>query len=172
MASTFIPQPLSVGETDLESKQKGDLSCPSAQPDWEGAKVFGVVMGTVTEPRVSYLAQAQLISQELVELTRPVSPAEVFRIAAPCVTHRCQHFENGRCQLVSRTIAHLEPVIEKLPPCPIRVSCRWWNEQGKEACYRCPQVVTNSFSQDEKVILAATPNLEQEQMSESGLGSM
>jgi hypothetical protein len=157
MSRTPIPQPDSVGNAEPESEQREDLFCPSAQPEWEGAKVFGVVLGTATEPRVAYLTQAQPISQELVELTRPVSPAEVLRIAAPCATHRCQHFENGRCQLVARTITHLAAVSEKLPPCPIRVSCRWWTEQGKEACYRCPQVVTNSFSQDENIVLAATP---------------
>ena len=158
MSSTSIPQPHPVGETDLECGHKEALFCPSAQPDWEGAKAFGVVMGTVTVPAVSYLAQVLPMSQQLVELTRPVSPGEVFRIAAPCATDRCQHFEDGHCQLVSRTIAHLEPVTEKLPQCLIRVSCRWWNEHGKEACYRCPQVVTNSFSRDEKIILVATPN--------------
>lgn len=157
MSSTSIPQPHPVGETDLECGHKEALFCPSAQPDWEGAKAFGVVTGTVTVPAVSYLAQVLPMSQQLVELTRPVSPAEVFRIAAPCATDRCQHFEDGHCQLVSRTIAHLEPVTEKLPQCLIRVSCRWWNEHGKEACYRCPQVVTNSFSRDEKIILVATP---------------
>jgi len=157
MSNPSIPQPQAAGNTDPDSEHGEDLVCPSAPPVWDGARVFGVVLGTVAEPRVSYLTQVQPLSPELVELTRPVSPAEVFRIAAPCAMHRCQHFAKGCCQLVSRTITHLEPVQDKLPPCMIRMSCRWWKEQGKEACYRCPQVVTNSFSQDENVILAATP---------------
>jgi hypothetical protein len=159
MPSTSILQPHSAGETDIESEEKEGLFCPSAQPDWEGAKVFGIVMGTVAKPRLAYLAKTQPISQEHFELTSPVSPAEVFRIAAPCATNKCQHFENGHCQLVYRTIAHLEPVTENLPQCLIRASCRWWSEHGKAACYRCPQVVTNNFQPDEKIILAATPDL-------------
>lgn len=164
MSSEPIPQLHSMGKPALDTEKTNDLFCPSAQPDWEGAKAFGVVLGSVEEPRVSYLAEAQPMTQEVVELTSPVSAAEVFRIAAPCATNRCQHFENGHCQLVSRTIAYLEPVVEKLPQCLIRGSCRWWNEQGKEACYRCPQVVTNSFSQHDKIILAATP------LSKAGTG--
>lgn len=134
-----------------------DLSCPSAQPEWDGAKVFGVVQGSVDAPRVSYLARSIPISPELIELTRPATPGEVLRIAAPCATHRCQHFEQGHCQLVARTVEHLPTVTQHLPPCSIRTSCRWWHEQGSEACFRCPQVVTNTRSTDEKTILAATP---------------
>jgi len=146
-----------VGDTSHEGKQKEDLVCPSAQPDWEGAKAFGVVLGTAMRPAVSYLSEALPISEKIIELTKPVTVGEVVRIAAPCATHRCQHFESGRCSLGSRTIEYLEPVVDKLPRCAIRPLCRWWNEQGKEACYRCPQVVTNSFSDDEKIVQAATP---------------
>lgn len=159
MLSTLIPQ--SLGEIESKDEEKEKLLCPSAQSDWEGAKVFGVVMGTATEPRVAYLAVERSMSQEIFDLTSPVDPAEVLRIAAPCATNKCQHFEKGHCQLVSRTITHLESVVEKLPVCLIRPSCRWWNEHGREACFRCPQVVTNSFTDQENIILAATPNLKQ-----------
>lgn len=134
-----------------------NLLCPSAQADWKGAKAFGVVGGTVKEPRVSYFAEPQQVTQELLDLTSPVSPTEVLRIAAPCAKSRCQHFDGMNCQLVSRTVAYLQPVAEKLPPCQIRSSCRWWHEQGKDACFRCPQVVTDSATDNEQFILAATP---------------
>jgi hypothetical protein len=160
MSSASLPLVDSVKDTVTASEQK-DLLCPSAQAEWEGAKAFGVVLGTVTEPRVAYFAQPLPLSLELVESTSPVSPAEVLRIAAPCATSQCQHFESGQCQLISRTVDYLDPVTEKLPRCAIRASCRWWHEHGKEACYRCPQVVTNSFSGDEKVVFAATPTSKQ-----------
>ena len=34
--------------------------CPSAQPDWEGARVIGVVGGTPERPETAYLDQARL----------------------------------------------------------------------------------------------------------------
>jgi hypothetical protein len=150
---------LTSADTSHKGKQKLNLVCPSAQPGWSGANVFGVVLGTALKPAVSYLSETLPISESIVDLVKPVTVGEVVRIAAPCATHRCQHFESGGCNLGRRTIEYLEPVVDKLPRCAIRPSCRWWNEQGKEACYRCPQVVTNSFSEDEKIVKAATPPL-------------
>jgi hypothetical protein len=132
--------------------------CPSAQPDWEEATVFGVVGGTEESPRVSYLVEPQAASPELLALTHPVKPTEVLRIAAPCAGHGCQHFDGTHCQLVARTIIHLEAVTEKLPACSIRPSCRWWQEQGKAACMRCPQVITDNVIFSEPLLLAATPD--------------
>jgi len=153
-SSDSVAEALSELSSQPESKQS--LLCPSAQADWKGARVFGVVGGTVKEPRVSYFAEPQLVTKEILDLTSPVSPTEVLRIAAPCAKSSCQHFDGMNCQLVSRTVAYLQPVSEKLPPCQIRTSCRWWHEQGKDACFRCPQVVTDSFTDNEKIILAAT----------------
>jgi len=28
----------------------------------------------------------------------------------------------------------LDPAVESLTPCPIRVDCKWWQQEGKEAC--------------------------------------
>jgi hypothetical protein len=154
-SSNFIAETLNKPSSRVEGNQR--LNCPSAQADWEGARVFGVVGGTVKEPRVSYLTEPQPVTKELLDLTSPVIPTEVLRIAAPCVESSCKHFDGMNCQLVSRTIAYLQPVAGKLPPCAVRSSCRWWHEQGGDACFRCPQVVTDSFTDNEQVILAATP---------------
>lgn len=158
MSDASNPELTSVVDTSHEGKRKPDLVCPSAQPDWPGAKMFGVVVGTALKPAVAYLSETLPISESMVDSIKPVTVGEVVRIAAPCAAHRCQHFEGGGCTLGRRTIAYLEPVVDKLPRCAIRPSCRWWNEQGKEACYRCPQVVTHSFSEDEKIVKAATPS--------------
>ena len=42
-----------------------------------------------------------------------------------------------------RIVQQLPTVVETLPACQIRSSCRWWLQEGKAACYRCPQMVTN-----------------------------
>ncbi|MBL8345292.1 MAG: hypothetical protein JNN03_07610 [Rubrivivax sp.] len=36
----------------------------------------------------------------------------------------------------------LEPVVDHLPPCLLRATCRWRAERGPEVCLRCPQVAT------------------------------
>src|SRR6266853_2529543 len=100
--------------------------CPSARPEWRGAEVIGVVGGSVSEPRVGYLERALPVVQELLDMTAPAAPTEVFRLAAPCARGRCQHFRDTRCHLVEKVVAFLPPVAHDLPPCTIRPMCRWF----------------------------------------------
>lgn len=149
--------PIDSSPAYAEVQEKCHLLCPSAQPEWEDAKVFGIVGGTAEEPRLIHLTEPQPVTDELLSLTAPVKPTEVLRIAAPCAMSSCQHFNDTHCTLVSRTVIHLQPVTEKLPPCQIRTSCRWWHQEGKAACMRCPQIVTDNYLVSEPLILAATP---------------
>ena|SRR5437588_5053250 len=64
--------------------------CPSAQPETEGAAVFGVVGGTSSEPRVGYLSATIPVTDQVVRLAASVKPTKVFRIAAPCALTKCQ----------------------------------------------------------------------------------
>ncbi len=119
-----------------------ELTCPSAQPDMEGAQVFGVITGTPEAPRVAYLQ-----GEATVDLTQPealggLQPGHVFRIGARCEESRCQHFDGSRCMLARRIATQLPTVVDVLPRCRIRSTCRWFAEQGGAACLRCPQVVT------------------------------
>jgi hypothetical protein len=129
--------------------------CPSAQPDMENGVVFGVIGGTAQEPHTIYLNEPQLVS-EVKKLSGPVKPTEVFRIAANCAEHQCMHFDGVRCRLAQK-VAKLELVIDSLAPGPIRMECRWWQEEGKDACLRCPFVVTEHYSPSEELKVAADP---------------
>jgi len=138
--------------------------CPSAQPEMESAVAFGVIGGTADQPVVSYLREPIAVSAELLQLTRPVRPTEVFRFAAPCAERGCQHYdagaagENGSCRLAERVSADVPPVDSgKLPACRIRGSCRWWAEQGRAACSRCPIIVTDHYSAGPELRRAAEP---------------
>lgn len=131
--------------------------CPSAQADMEGSVVFGIVGGTVEEPRLIHLKKPQPVTEELLALAAPVEPTEVFRFAAPCVAKGCQHFDGSKCRLVERTVKLLDEVVESLPPCHLRPNCRWWQQEGKAACLRCPQVVTQTYHPSEQLRKAADP---------------
>jgi hypothetical protein len=133
--------------------------CPSARPEWVGSIVFGVVSGTVEEPRVAYLKQPQSVTDELIARASPVTPTEVFRTAAACAESGCQHFDGKDCRLAMRIIEKLPAVVEELPPCSIRASCRWWQQEGKAACMRCPQVVTDNYNPSELMREVATPTV-------------
>jgi hypothetical protein len=49
----------------------------------------------------------------------------------------------------------LPPVVEQLPHCMLRPNCRWFQQEGREACYRCPQIVTESYNASPALIQIA-----------------
>lgn len=125
------------------------LACPSAPPDWEGARVFGVVTGTVDRPQVRYFEPREL-TQELLDLAAPAHPTEVFRFTAPCREGACRFFRDGCCGVGKAATSTLEAGDgEPLPRCGIRPDCRWWHEQGPAACRRCALVVTEDPARPE-----------------------
>ena len=116
-------------------------ACPGAQPDMAGSMVLGVIGGTAEAPRLQHLTHPLPVTESVLALAHPVNPTEVFRIAAPCAV--CvQHFDGTQCRLAARIVRLLPTVVEALPACAIRPTCRWWQQEGKAACLRCPQVVT------------------------------
>ncbi|AVZ29578.1 nitrogen fixation protein [Nodularia spumigena] len=133
--------------------------CPSARPEPGESLVFGVIGGTVTEPRVAYLKQPQTMTEELIAKVSPATPAEVFRTASTCATNNCQHFDGKDCGLATRIVAQFPIALEELPPCSIRRDCRWWQQEGKAACMRCPQVITDNYNASELMIQVATPTV-------------
>ena len=49
----------------------------------------------------------------------------------------------------------LPAVTEALPACRIRPECRWYRQEGRPACMRCPQVVTQTYQPTELYARAA-----------------
>jgi hypothetical protein len=86
------------------------------------------------------------VTAELQEWTHPAAPNEVLRIAAPCAERACLHFDGASCRLIARIVDSLPPAVAKPPPCAIRTTCRWWKQEGRDACIRCPRIVTQSRS--------------------------
>ena len=118
------------------------MSCPSAQPDMVDAHVFGVVAGSAEEPRVAYLKRSAEITGEMMAGLGDLDPTRVFRFSARCESGRCAQFADGRCGLASRIADQLPAVVDTLPSCQIRATCRWHREIGDSVCLRCPQVMT------------------------------
>lgn len=119
-----------------------DLTCPSAQPDMEGARIIGVLSGTPEAPQIAYVPPGITLDVDVADGLGELSSTQVFRFAATCEQHRCAHFDGARCSLAQRIVAQLPEVVDILPRCQIRPTCRWYAEEGGAACRRCPQVVT------------------------------
>jgi hypothetical protein len=131
------------------------LMCPSAQPEMEGSRVLGVVGGTADAPELAYLNQYLPVTEELIASTQPVKPTQVMRFAAPCQEKACCHFDGANCNLATRIVQILPAVTEALPPCLIRLTCRWYQQEGRHACQRCPQIVTQVDNPDDRMRMAA-----------------
>jgi hypothetical protein len=142
-----------------QEKEAARLLCPSAQPDWADAVAIGVVEGTGDAPRVTYLERSVSVTEPLLALAEPVTPTEVFRFAAPCLNDACRHHGEGACRLAEKVVAMLTPVVSGLPPCTIRSNCRWFKQEGREACRRCPQVVTDNVFPSKEMRRAADPEV-------------
>jgi len=130
--------------------------CPSSRPTLGEAVAFGVVHTTENGSMTSYLEHAIPAEQVSVEFDRlhaheSVAITEVIRFASPCASAKCRHFHAGGCSLVERVIENLDAVVDKLPSCRIRGRCLWWHQEGKSACFRCPQIRTDSRSASEVV---------------------
>jgi hypothetical protein len=124
---------------------KSELLCPSAQPQMKQSRILGVVGGSEETPDLAYLTEPVPVTQELLARAAPSSPLQIFRIAAQCETQACSHFDGARCNLATRVVQILPAVTESLPRCTIRRDCRWYQQEGRDACLRCPQVVTETF---------------------------
>lgn len=141
----------------MEAKKCTPQWCPSAQPEMRESIVLGVVGGTVADPQVGWLERPWAVSDGLPALPEGVRPTEVFRFAAHCEESSCTHFDGANCQLATRIVQILPAVTGTLPPCQIRMHCRWFQQEGRPACLRCPQVVTHNYTASEDVARAAMP---------------
>src|SRR4051794_13117071 len=53
------------------------LLCPSALPEMPQGRVFGVMGGTATEPRLAYLDEPAPVTDDILAMAEPVKPTEV-----------------------------------------------------------------------------------------------
>src|SRR4051812_6823382 len=124
------------------------LKCPSAQPGMGDVLVLGVVSREGDEARVAYVDERVAPTPEMLELAQPISVSQVFRLSARCEEKKCTHFDGARCHLAVRIAKMLPEVVDTLPACNIRRDCRWFRQEGRAACVRCPQIVTGIYDAD------------------------
>jgi hypothetical protein len=125
------------------------LKCPSAQPGMGDVQILGVISRDADEPRLAYLDEALPATLPVLELAAPLDVSQVFRLSARCEERKCTHFDGVDCQLAVRIAKILPEVVDQLPACNIRRDCRWFRQEGRAACLRCPQILTGNHEADE-----------------------
>jgi hypothetical protein len=127
------------------------LKCPSAQPGMGDVQILGVVSRDAEAARLAYLDETMPATPATLELAAPLDVSQVFRLSARCEEKKCTHFDGMKCQLAVRIAKLLPEVVDHLPACNIRPDCRWFRQEGRAACVRCPQIVTGTHEADERL---------------------
>jgi hypothetical protein len=119
----------------------------------ENCRILGVVLNEVQRngpnPRIVYLNELLPATADVLALSAPLKPTEVYRLSATCAEHKCPHFDGADCKLAARIVNILPAVVDALPPCTIRKDCRWYSQEGGAACRRCPEITTLSYDLSE-----------------------
>lgn len=116
------------------------LICPSARSQ-NGSSLIGVVGGNGI---VDYLGKPWPIDRDFVDATEmSEAKGRHFRFAATCIEAKCVHFSNSRCGVSDAMLVHLaEQASLHTPKCGIRSQCRWFAQNGLQACKVCSLVIT------------------------------
>jgi hypothetical protein len=122
--------------------------CPSSVCR-EGSLLLGVVQGDKT---VTLLSTPIMTNKAFIEKVQAQGePEKRFRFANKCVKSGCRQWDGSSCGVMNKLSAanpHLEEE-SVLRPCFIRDSCRWFHQEGKNACAICVFVVTNNMEETE-----------------------
>lgn len=127
-------------------ERKKTLFCPSAQPDLPRSVILGVVGGTSSgEKRISYLKHLARVTDGTMAACAAgaLRPTNIFRFAAPCEKSGCHNWSGTNCRVGERLVQILPAVSEQFPDCQLRPVCRWFDQEGQQACFRCPHVITD-----------------------------
>ena len=126
---------------DLEpAPQQSVPLCPSAQPAMPGSMAFGVVLpnpANAEEPRVAWIEKPIPVTDELLAMTAPVPPTQVFRFTAPCQEGACSHYDGHDCRLATRLVQLMPAVDSSLPACRISPAHRFPAKPKRSIPTRC-----------------------------------
>jgi hypothetical protein len=114
---------------------EGKKSCPSA-PFKEGHSVFGIFK----DDRLEFTDNLIKIDQQMVEDSFKTE----FRVSMKCVTKGCVNWNGKKCSVPDQMSYFLSPQADPslYEKCSLKPTCRWFAENGAEACKMCPLIRT------------------------------
>ena len=123
-----------------------DVLCPSACLK-EGALLLGIV---TQSGRVAFAPNRLTVNESFINAAQEGRPAEKrFRFASACAQSGCTRWAGNRCGVIDAVVD--EPPTNSadaaLPACSIRPQCRWYLQNGTDACHVCPWVITDCRGQ-------------------------
>ncbi|MBW8522126.1 hypothetical protein K0U91_06540 [Chryseobacterium chendengshani] len=126
----------------MEAKNSSSKKmCPSYLGK-TGAQLFGVLG---KNGKVNFITPLT-VTEEFLELNREKNNLEQrFRFTGKCVEKGCLQWNHGesKCSLSKKVQDFATDIVEELSFCPIRSRCRWFFQDGENACYSCNEVTRN-----------------------------
>ncbi len=136
---------------------KTQLDCPSAPFDHPEAKLLGVVLEDEGTPQVAYTDKGASLPDDFDAEELGIDPGHSLRFSAPCANSGCGQWRGGGCGLGKAILEQLQPVVDVVPACTLRATCRWFAENGTQSCLRCPQVTTKAPTSTAVRVAPRTP---------------
>lgn len=124
----------------------GRHTCPSA-PCAPGSTILGVIG---SDGRLRHIRTPMVVDADFVATAKARGAPEArMRFASTCEEAGCTQWTGSACGVIERVLDRLAEVgdpqaAEPLPPCPIRATCRWFDQRGEAACKACTLVVTDT----------------------------
>jgi hypothetical protein len=126
-------------------KAGNNKSCPSAVAH-PGATLLGAINA---DGSVGFIETPITIDEAfLQEAGEGVALEKLFRFSTRCVQSGCKQWSQGNCTVIQRIIDAAPDWPQQhpaLPACSIRTTCRWYAQEGADACSYCAFVTTNSM---------------------------
>ena len=93
--------------------------------------------------------------------TTVAKPEKTLRFVNKCVQSGCKQWTGTKCGVIDSILERVEEqyVKDNLPECSIRETCRWYDQNGSDACKVCPLVTTyTEFPFENKFIKPKSPD--------------
>ncbi|QXP57165.1 hypothetical protein H0I25_05065 [Cellulophaga sp. HaHa_2_95] len=124
-----------------KNTKEENLLCPSylAKP---GAQLYGIIN---SDGYIDFLKQPIAVNETFIaQANEGRNPEKRFRFAGNCAKSGCKQWTGKDCGLVGNIISIVANEVSKeLQFCPIRTKCRWYAQEGEQACAQCNEVVRN-----------------------------
>lgn len=139
------------------SAEERERTCPSGRCR-PGSTLLGI---RGPDGTLLYTPRLPPLDEELAERFTSGGGTSAYRFAETCVTDRCLHWNGSACVLAAALVqpdavpadAPVQPDPSVgLPRCAIRATCRWFFQEGRNACAVCPLVL-----RDEPMIAETVP---------------
>ncbi|MBK7359176.1 MAG: hypothetical protein IPI45_06280 [Saprospiraceae bacterium] len=117
------------------------ILCPSSRAQ-TGARLLGIRQ---EDGSMAILPEPLKIDNSFIDISHQLAPAEQqFRFTNKCVESGCKQWTGARCGVADKLIQACSSIqlANTLPECGIRPQCRWYKQNGDEACKICPLVIT------------------------------